>query len=196
MFWDGMRGFWGAMRRLWDAMRKFWGGVRSFWENTEVLWVLGWIGGDRNVLKWKEGLLGCSEDVSGYSEELLGVQGVFGVTETFGGDAWIGGDDDFLGCKCGHFGGSGFIWGAVWLFGGADSSSPRQLDEDVFVELDVGSEGNGDEAQLGGVLRDLLAGGSIASYLTSPQGFQFRRLGAGEPGRGSGGSLKGFWGAL
>ncbi|XP_058279281.1 basement membrane-specific heparan sulfate proteoglycan core protein isoform X3 [Hirundo rustica] len=53
----------------------------------------------------------------------------------------------------------------------------KQLDGDVFVELDVGSEGNGDEAQLRGVLLDLLAGGSIASYLTSPQGFQFRRLG-------------------
>lgn len=62
--------------------------------------------------------------------------------------------------------------------------SPRQLDGDVFVELDVGSEGNGDEAQLGEVLRDLLASGSIASYLTSPQGFQFRRLGTGEPGWG------------
>ncbi|KAF4789396.1 hypothetical protein TURU_151812 [Turdus rufiventris] len=57
----------------------------------------------------------------------------------------------------------------------------KQLDGDVFVELDVGSEGNGDEMQLGAVLRDLLAGGSIASYLTSPKGFQFRRLGAGTP---------------
>lgn len=74
--------------------------------------------------------------------------------------------------------------------------SPRQLDGDVFVELDVGSEGNGDEAQLRGVLQDLLAGGSIASYLTSPQGFQFRRLGTGELGRGFGGSLRGFGGAL
>ncbi|CAM9798023.1 unnamed protein product [Bubo scandiacus] len=33
----------------------------------------------------------------------------------------------------------------------------KELEGDVFVELDVGSEGNGDEAQLGGVLRDLLA---------------------------------------
>lgn len=72
----------------------------------------------------------------------------------------------------------------MWLFWGADPFSPRQLDGDVFVELDVGSEGNGDEAQLGGVLRDLLASGSIASYLTSPQGFQFRRLGTGESGEG------------
>lgn len=80
----------------------------------------------------------------------------------------------------------------MWLFWGADPLSSRQLDGDVFVELDVGSEGNGDEVQLGGVLRDLLAGGSIASYLTSPQGFQFRRLGTGEPGRGFVGSLRGF----
>ncbi|XP_066058873.1 basement membrane-specific heparan sulfate proteoglycan core protein isoform X2 [Chamaea fasciata] len=57
----------------------------------------------------------------------------------------------------------------------------KQLDGDVFVELDVGSEGNGDEAQLRRVLQDLLAGGSIASYLTSPQGFQFRRLGTVTP---------------
>ncbi|XP_065520473.1 basement membrane-specific heparan sulfate proteoglycan core protein isoform X3 [Lathamus discolor] len=57
----------------------------------------------------------------------------------------------------------------------------KELEGDVFVELDVGSEGNGDEEQLGGVLRDLLAGGSIASYATSPHGFQFRRLGAVTP---------------
>ncbi|XP_061298166.1 basement membrane-specific heparan sulfate proteoglycan core protein isoform X5 [Pezoporus flaviventris] len=57
----------------------------------------------------------------------------------------------------------------------------KELEGDVFVELDVGSEGNGDEQQLGGVLRDLLAGGSIASYVTSPHGFQFRRLGAVTP---------------
>ncbi|XP_052648523.1 LOW QUALITY PROTEIN: basement membrane-specific heparan sulfate proteoglycan core protein [Harpia harpyja] len=57
----------------------------------------------------------------------------------------------------------------------------KELEGDVFVELDVGSEGNGDEAQLGGVLRDLVAAGSIASYLTSPLGFQFRRLGAVTP---------------
>lgn len=36
----------------------------------EVLWVLGWIGGDGNVFWWKEELLSCSEDISGYSEEL------------------------------------------------------------------------------------------------------------------------------
>ncbi|KAM8989960.1 basement membrane-specific heparan sulfate proteoglycan core protein isoform 8-T8 [Ara ararauna] len=57
----------------------------------------------------------------------------------------------------------------------------KELEGDVFVELDVGSERNGDEQQLGGVLRDLLAEGSIASYVTSPHGFQFRRLGAVTP---------------
>lgn len=44
----------------------------------------------------------------------------------------------------------------------------------------MGSEGNGDEAQIGAVLRDVVAAGSIASFVTSPVGFQFRRLGAGE----------------
>ncbi|XP_064028426.1 basement membrane-specific heparan sulfate proteoglycan core protein isoform X3 [Pogoniulus pusillus] len=57
----------------------------------------------------------------------------------------------------------------------------KQLEGDVFVELDVGSEGNGDERQLRAVLQDLLAAGSIASYQTSPHGFQFRRLGAVTP---------------
>ncbi|XP_054251094.1 basement membrane-specific heparan sulfate proteoglycan core protein [Indicator indicator] len=57
----------------------------------------------------------------------------------------------------------------------------KELEGDVFVELDVGSEGNSDAAQLGAVLQDLLAAGSIASYHTSPRGFQFRRLGAVTP---------------
>lgn len=48
------------------------------------------------------------------------------------------------------------------------------------MELDVGSEGNGDEAQIRAVLQDVVAAGSIASFVTSPVGFQFRRLGAGE----------------
>ena len=56
----------------------------------------------------------------------------------------------------------------------------------MFVELDVGSEGNGDEAQIGAVLRSVVTAGSIASYVTSPVGFQFRRLGAGERGGGLG----------
>lgn len=54
----------------------------------------------------------------------------------------------------------------------------------MFVELDVGSEGNGDEEQIGAVLRSVVSAGSIASYVTSPAGFQFRRLGAGEWGVG------------
>lgn len=44
----------------------------------------------------------------------------------------------------------------------------------------MGSEGNGDEAQIRAVLQDVVAAGSIASFVTSPVGFQFRRLGAGE----------------
>ncbi|XP_035168684.1 proline-rich protein 4 [Oxyura jamaicensis] len=44
----------------------------------------------------------------------------------------------------------------------------KELEGSVFVELDVGSEGNGDEAQIGAVLRDVVAAGSIASFVTSP----------------------------
>ncbi|XP_073089464.1 basement membrane-specific heparan sulfate proteoglycan core protein isoform X4 [Manis javanica] len=53
----------------------------------------------------------------------------------------------------------------------------KQLDGWVFVELDVGSEGNADGAQIQEVLHTVISSGSIASYITSPQGFQFRRLG-------------------
>ncbi|XP_053431699.1 basement membrane-specific heparan sulfate proteoglycan core protein isoform X4 [Nycticebus coucang] len=53
----------------------------------------------------------------------------------------------------------------------------KELDGWVFVELDVGSEGNADGAQIQGVLHKVISSGSIASYVTSPQGFQFRRLG-------------------
>lgn len=144
--------------------------------------------------------MGVQKGVGGDGgEEVWGVQG------RFGGDweVWVGGGDlgvmgRFWGC-----GGDGEVWGTEGLggmgrFGGAGKvwrvqcgdfgvltppfSPPhlREVEGDVFVELDVGSEGNGDEAQLGGVLRDLVAAGSIASYLTSPYGFQFRRLGAGE----------------
>lgn len=63
---------------------------------------------------------------------------------------------------------------------------PRELDGWVFVELDVGSEGNADGAQIEEVLRTVISSGSIASYITSPQGFQFRRLGTGEPILGPG----------
>lgn len=58
---------------------------------------------------------------------------------------------------------------------------PRELDGWVFVELDVGSEGNADGAQIQEVLHSVVSRGSIASYTTSPQGFQFRHLGTGEP---------------
>lgn len=58
---------------------------------------------------------------------------------------------------------------------------PRELDGWVFVELDVGSEGNADGAQIQEVLHSVVSRGSIGSYVTSPQGFQFRRLGTGEP---------------
>lgn len=68
------------------------------------------------------------------------------------------------------------------------SASPavpcREIDGHVFVELDVGSEGNVDEDQIREVLLSIIEGGSIASYVTSAQGFQFRRLGAGEAGLG------------
>ncbi|XP_068772364.1 basement membrane-specific heparan sulfate proteoglycan core protein isoform X3 [Struthio camelus] len=57
----------------------------------------------------------------------------------------------------------------------------KELGGSVFVELDVGSEGNAAEEQIREVLRAVVAGGSIASYVTSEQGFQFRRLGAVKP---------------
>ncbi|XP_069893790.1 basement membrane-specific heparan sulfate proteoglycan core protein isoform X4 [Dipodomys merriami] len=53
----------------------------------------------------------------------------------------------------------------------------KELDGWVFVELDVGSEGNADGAQIQEVLHTVVSRGSIGSYVTSPQGFQFRRLG-------------------
>ncbi|PNJ27285.1 HSPG2 isoform 4 [Pongo abelii] len=53
----------------------------------------------------------------------------------------------------------------------------RELDGWVFVELDVGSEGNADGAQIQEVLLRVISSSSMASYITSPQGFQFRRLG-------------------
>uniref|UniRef100_A0A8D3BGI2 Heparan sulfate proteoglycan 2 n=1 Tax=Scophthalmus maximus TaxID=52904 RepID=A0A8D3BGI2_SCOMX len=48
---------------------------------------------------------------------------------------------------------------------------------DVFVELDVGSDYNTDDEQIRGVLYNVVREGAIASYVTSVQGFQFRRLG-------------------
>ncbi|XP_029013106.1 basement membrane-specific heparan sulfate proteoglycan core protein isoform X4 [Betta splendens] len=48
---------------------------------------------------------------------------------------------------------------------------------DIFVELDVGSDNNGNDEQIRSVLYNVVLEGAIASYNTSIQGFQFRRLG-------------------
>ena len=51
---------------------------------------------------------------------------------------------------------------------------------DVFVELDVGSDYNSDDEQIRSVLYNVVKEGAIASYVTSVEGFQFRRLGEGK----------------
>lgn len=51
---------------------------------------------------------------------------------------------------------------------------------DVFVELDVGSHSNNNDEQIRSVLYNVVKEGAIASYITSVQGFQFRRLGEGK----------------
>ncbi|XP_029434740.1 basement membrane-specific heparan sulfate proteoglycan core protein isoform X5 [Rhinatrema bivittatum] len=56
----------------------------------------------------------------------------------------------------------------------------KEIDGNVFVELDVGSEGNSNDAQIREVLYSVIESGSIASYVTSTEGFQFRRLGSAE----------------
>lgn len=56
----------------------------------------------------------------------------------------------------------------------------REDGVDVFVELDVGSDYNSDDEQIHGVLYNVVNEGAIASYITSVQGFQFRRLGEGK----------------
>lgn len=53
----------------------------------------------------------------------------------------------------------------------------RQNGKDVFVELDVGSEDNYNKTQIQNVLYSVVREGSIASYVTSVMGFEFRRLG-------------------
>ncbi|XP_041425839.1 basement membrane-specific heparan sulfate proteoglycan core protein isoform X10 [Xenopus laevis] len=55
------------------------------------------------------------------------------------------------------------------------------IDRDTFVELDVGSEGNSNDAEIRQVLFSVIDSGSIASYIISTQGFQFRRLGSVTP---------------
>lgn len=54
---------------------------------------------------------------------------------------------------------------------------------DVFVELDVGSDYNDDDEQIRSMLYNVVKEGAIASYITSVQGFQFRRLGEGKMSR-------------
>lgn len=50
----------------------------------------------------------------------------------------------------------------------------------MFVELDVGSDDNNNDEQIRSVLYNVVREGAIASYVTSVQGFQFRRLGEGK----------------
>ncbi|XP_029690402.1 basement membrane-specific heparan sulfate proteoglycan core protein isoform X5 [Takifugu rubripes] len=57
----------------------------------------------------------------------------------------------------------------------------REDGVDVFVELDVGSHSNNDDEQIRSVLYGVVKEGAIASYVTSVQGFQFRRLGEVRP---------------
>lgn len=56
----------------------------------------------------------------------------------------------------------------------------REDGVDVFVELDVGSDYNSNDEQIRSVLYNVVEEGAIASYVTSVQGFQFRRLGEGK----------------
>ncbi|XP_035997428.1 basement membrane-specific heparan sulfate proteoglycan core protein isoform X6 [Fundulus heteroclitus] len=53
----------------------------------------------------------------------------------------------------------------------------RESGVDVFVELDVGTVNNNNENQIRNVLYNVVKEGTIASYVTSVQGFQFRQLG-------------------
>ncbi|KAM6928878.1 basement membrane-specific heparan sulfate proteoglycan core protein isoform 8-T8 [Lycodopsis pacificus] len=53
----------------------------------------------------------------------------------------------------------------------------REDGVDVFVEMDVGSDYNSDDEQIRSVLYNVVKEGSIASYVTTVQGFEFRRLG-------------------
>ncbi|KAM6928874.1 basement membrane-specific heparan sulfate proteoglycan core protein isoform 4-T4 [Lycodopsis pacificus] len=57
----------------------------------------------------------------------------------------------------------------------------REDGVDVFVEMDVGSDYNSDDEQIRSVLYNVVKEGSIASYVTTVQGFEFRRLGEVQP---------------
>lgn len=66
----------------------------------------------------------------------------------------------------------------------------REDGVDVFVVLDVGSDYNSDDEQIRGVLYNVVKEGAIASYITSVQGFQFRRLGEGKTWGEAGGEKR------
>ncbi|KAM6434636.1 basement membrane-specific heparan sulfate proteoglycan core protein isoform 6-T6 [Liasis olivaceus] len=53
----------------------------------------------------------------------------------------------------------------------------KEIEGCIFVELDVGSEGNTNEEQIRAMLFSIVDSKSIATYETSTRGFQFRRLG-------------------
>uniref|UniRef100_A0A8C5CHM1 Heparan sulfate proteoglycan 2 n=1 Tax=Gadus morhua TaxID=8049 RepID=A0A8C5CHM1_GADMO len=57
----------------------------------------------------------------------------------------------------------------------------REGGVDVFVELDVGSDYNSNDEQIRSMLYSVVQEGSISSYVTSTEGFSFRRLGAVTP---------------
>lgn len=109
-------------------------------------------------------------------------------TERQAGRAWWG-EDSGITSKAtnnrnGYALGTGCLGMGLGIRAGMQNTGlflPRELDGWVFVELDVGSEGNADGAQIQEVLHTVVSRGSIGSYVTSPRGFQFRRLGTGEP---------------
>ncbi|KAJ8369772.1 hypothetical protein SKAU_G00098000 [Synaphobranchus kaupii] len=53
----------------------------------------------------------------------------------------------------------------------------RKISGNVFVELDVASDYNSNDEQIRSVLYSVVKEGSIASYVTSVEGFEFRHLG-------------------
>ncbi|KAG7477685.1 hypothetical protein MATL_G00072180 [Megalops atlanticus] len=59
----------------------------------------------------------------------------------------------------------------------------KKLGKDIFVELDVGSDYNSDDKEIREVLQTAVRESSVASFRTSEQGFQFRRLGEVVPSR-------------
>ncbi|XP_051895600.1 basement membrane-specific heparan sulfate proteoglycan core protein isoform X2 [Pristis pectinata] len=53
----------------------------------------------------------------------------------------------------------------------------REVDHNVIVELDVGSDGNSNDAEIREVVYSVVKSGSIGPYETSVEGFSFRHLG-------------------